>query len=212
MKNLMCHEFLVQNKIHQLIKYSLLFFGFCLISASVINSPEEIQKFGTLFSVIYIPIGFFNLAPSIFKSDVEDGSLECLLIATSSIKIILCKFLVLSLSVSTSFVIISPLIMVFFHLDIFALALLICNAALLLLLSAALTVLIASIQAYFKSNTNFLTILIMPFIIPSIILSGIFIQSMNETYLLAMLAGINLLLIPPSLYLSSYLVDNIYNI
>lgn len=212
MNNLIYYKFLVQNKVYNLTKYTILFFSFCLVSTLVVNSPEYFQKFGIILSVIYIPLAFLGLSANIIKADLDDGSLECLLVCTTSFKIILAKFLAMSLNTSASFAIILPLLKIFFNLDFYCSVVLYSMATLLIFMSSALIVLIATIQSYFKSNTNFFTLLIMPLFIPSIILTGICIQDMQNLQLLLIMFGINLVLIPPSLYLSSHLIDNIYNI
>jgi hypothetical protein len=52
----------------------------------------------------------------------------------------------------------------------------------------------------------------MPLIIPNIIISGLLIQSPGDISFAAIMLGINLIIIPPALYLSGYLLENIYNI
>lgn len=212
MKTLLSQEFLVQNKIYNLIKYSILFFGFCILSITLINSHDDIQKFGIIFSLVCIPLCFLGLANNLIKPDIEDGSLEYLLTISSAQKIVLSKFLIMSLITFFCFALISPLFGIFFNLQFNQVFILISSALLLITLSAALIVLIASIQGYFRSNTNFFAILVMPLILPNIILAGILTQTPQDTYLLVIMLGINLVIIPPTLYLSGYLVDNIYNI
>jgi heme exporter protein B len=199
MKTLLSQELLVQNKVYNLTKYYILFFGFCIFSIALINSHDDVQKFGVIFSLVCIP-------------DIEDGSLECLLTISSAQKIVLSKFLIMSIVTFFCFTLFTPLLVLFFSLQLQQTVLLLLIALLLMVLSSALIVLIASIQGYFRSNTNFFAILIMPLILPNIILSGILIQNQRGAYLLAIMLGINLVIIPPALYLSSYLIDNIYNI
>ncbi|MBA2628716.1 MAG: heme exporter protein CcmB [Rickettsiaceae bacterium] len=212
MKTLLSQELLVQNKVYNLTKYSVLFFSFCIFSIALINSHNDVQKFGVIFSLVCIPLSFLSLANNLIKPDIEDGSLEYLLTISSAPKIILSKFLIMSIITFFCFTLITPLLGVFFSLQLEQLVFLLLTALLLILLGSALIVLIASIQGYFRSNTNFFAILIMPLILPNIILSGIFIQNLQEAYLLGIMLGINLVIIPPALYLSSYLIDNIYNI
>ena len=212
MKTLLSQEFLIQNKIYNLIKYSVLFFSFCILSITLINSHDDVQKFGAIFSLVCIPLCFLGLANNLIKTDIEDGSLEYLLIISSAQKIILSKFLILSLITLFCFALVSPLLGVFFNLQFYQVVILLLTSLVLITLSAALIVLIASIQGYFRSNTNFFAILVMPLILPNIILAGILSQNPQETYLLAIMFGINLVITPPTLYLSSYLIDNIYNI
>ena len=212
MRILVNHELNVQNKIYNLTKYSLIFFVFCTLSMTLINSHENIGMFGLVFSVICIPLAFISLSHNLIKPDIEDGTLENMLVTFSSIKIITAKYVALCLCTIASFCLIAPFIYVIYSVETQAFILMISSALLLLLLSAALIVLIGAIQGYFRTNTNFLSILIMPLIVPNIILSGILIQAPENIQLLTIMAGVDLLIIPPALYLSSYLVENIYNI
>ena len=212
MKTLICQELLIQNKVFNIIKYTLIFFLFCSLSITLINTHDNIQIFGAIFSVICIPLAFISLSTQIIKPDIEDGTLEILLISSSSLKIVLSKYITLFICTSLSFALTAPLIYIVYNIktDIFLIVL--ASAFLLLLLSSALIMLIAAIQGYFRTNTNFLSVLIMPLLIPSIILSGVLIQNTADVHLLLIMLGINLVIIPPTLYLSSYLVENIYNI
>ncbi len=212
MKTLIYQEITVQNKIYNLIKYTLVFFIFCCLSITLINSHENIQIFGTVFSVVCIPLAFISISNNLIKPDIEDGSIELLLISFSPNAIILAKYLALCCCCTFSFILTAPLIYIVYNMAVYTFVLVITSAFLLLLLSGALIVLIASIQAYFRCNTNFFSILILPLVIPNIILSGILIQNTSELHLLLIMVGINLVVIPPALYLSSYLVENIYNI
>ncbi len=83
---------------------------------------------------------------------------------------------------------------------------------LLIFTSSALTSLIAAIQGYFRSNTNFLAVLIMPLIIPNVVLAGIILQNSAMESLLLVMLGINMVIIPVAIFLSSYLIKNIYNL
>ncbi|PCJ23927.1 MAG: hypothetical protein COA94_07860 [Rickettsiales bacterium] len=212
MKSLILQEFRVQDKIYNLIKYSLIFFIFCSLSITLINSYENVQIFGVVFSVICIPLAFINLSAGLIKPDIEDGSLEILLTAKTPIKIVMAKYIALFTCFCLSFAMLLPLIYIIYNIPNTIFILIAASGFLLISLCAALAVLIASIQGYFRANTNFLSIIIMPLVIPSIILSGIIIQNPDNLHLLAIMIGINLIVIPPSIYLSGYLVENIYNI
>jgi heme exporter protein B len=212
MKALIYQEFTVQNKIYNLVKYTLIFFIFCCLSVTLVNSYENIQVFGIVFSVVCIPLAFISISTYLIKPDIEDGSIELLLISFSSNIVILAKYLALCTCCTFSFILTAPIIYVVYNIQPYIFVLVLACSLLLLFLSAALIILIASIQGYFRSNTNFLAILILPLIIPNIVLSGVFIQNPNDLYLLLIMVGINLVVIPPSLYLSGYLVENIYNI
>jgi heme exporter protein B len=212
MKAIIKHELNIQNRIYNLTKYTLIFLAFCTLSITLINTHENIQLFGIMFSVICIPLAFIGLSNNLIKPDIEDGSLETILTSIEPIKIIFAKYIALSLGTIVSFVLILPLIIILYSINISSFIALTIAGLLLTTLSAALSILIASIQGYFRTNTNFLSILIMPSIIPTIIMSGLLIQNPDDLYLASIMLGINLLVIPISLYLASYLLENIYNI
>ncbi len=206
------HELKIQNNIYNLVKYTIIFLIFCTFSITLINTHENIQLFGVAFSVICIPLAFISLSNNLIKPDIEDGSLEISLTVINPIKIIVAKYISICICVLLSFAITLPITTILYDIKIHTLVALILSGILLITLSSALSVLTSSIQGYFRTNTNFLSILIMPLIIPNIIISGLLIQSPEEMHLTAIMLGINLVIIPPALYLSSYLLENIYNI
>ena len=195
-----------------MIKYFLIFFIFCGSSITIVNSHETIASFGIVFSVVAIPLALIGVSANFLRPDIEDGSLELLLASFKPSQIILAKYLSLFTCGFIGFIINVPFSYLLFNIAIDQLLLIITCGLLLMASSAAIIMLISSIQSYFRSNTNFLTVLIMPLIIPSIILSGIIIQSDNNYSLALILLGVNCIIVPASIYLSSYLIENIYNI
>lgn len=212
LKTLISRELLVQNKIYNLTKYMIMFFLFCSLTVNLINSYEELSYFAVIFSLISIPLAFIGLSNYILKSDIEDGTMEILLSSISSVRIIIGKYSALCISSLLSFAITSSIIAIMHDIKIISLLLIFASGCFLILLSAALIILIASMQGYFRYNTNFFAILIMPLILPNMVLSGILLQNQDNLYLLSVMIGIDLVVIPPSLYFSSYLIENIYNI
>ncbi|XVN43442.1 MAG: heme exporter protein CcmB [Candidatus Rickettsia vulgarisii] len=205
-------EYLVQNRINNLTKYLFIFFLFCIISTALINNQKNIQKFSIIFSVIFLPIALISFSQIIFKNDIEDGNLELLLSSFSENEIIISKFLTIFLIAISSVILNIPIIYILFDIKAELIFLIIISLTLLLILSSALLILIGSIQSYFRSNTNLLSILIMPILIPSIIFTGLIIQNPENIKYIFVMIGINIILLPIILYLSSYLIKNIYNI
>lgn len=205
-------EYLIQNRINNLTKYLIVFFLFCIISTALINNQENIQKFGVIFSVIFLPIGLISFAQIIFKNDIEDGNLELLLASFSENEIIISKFLTIFFIAISSAILNTPIIYVLFAVNTKTIFLIVATLILLLILSSALLILIGSIQGYFRSNTNLLSILIMPILIPSIIFTGLILLNPENIKYIFVMIGINIILLPIILYLSSYLIKNIYNI
>ncbi len=209
---LLKHELLIQNKINNLIKYFVIFFIFCSSSITIVNSHENINSFGIIFSVISIPLALIGVTANFLKPEIEDGSLELLMTSFTPTQIILAKYLSLLMSGTAGFIINIPISYLLFNISVNQLFLIMTCGILLMTSSAVIIILISSIQCYFRSNTNFLSVLIMPLIIPSIILSGMVIQSDNNYSLALILLGINCIMVPITIGLSSYLIANIYNI
>jgi len=207
------HEFLLQNKICNLTKYFFIFFVFCSGSITIVSSHDKIANLGIIFAVISIPLSLIGIAANFLRTELEDGTLEILLTSFKPIQIILAKYLGLFICGSVAFVLNIPISCFLFNIEVFQLNLVIITGLLLMVTSCGIVILISSIQCYFRSNTNFLSTLLLPLIIPSIILSGIIIQSdNNNSSLLLILIGVNCIIVPISIYLSSYLIENIYNI
>jgi heme exporter protein B len=210
MKKIFLQEFKLQNKLYNSTKYLFIFFTFCLLSTTFANSPAQVQTYGVVFSVICIPLALISISNILIKPDITDGTLELLLTSFQSEKIILAKYLAITISGLIGFLLTIPIIYLLFNVEKLSLLVIITCGALLIITSSALIILVSSIQAYFRSNTNFLSVFIMPLIIPNIILSGIAIND-NSTNLLMLIVGIDIIITPAALYLSNYLMNNIYN-
>ncbi|MFP3012896.1 MAG: heme exporter protein CcmB [Rickettsia sp.] len=204
-------EFIVQNRINNMIKYLVIFFLFCLISTVLINSQKDITKFGLIFSVICLLISLIGFSSIIFKTDLEDGSLELLLSIVSHEKIILAKFFAIFISSTIGMILTLPIIYIFFDQTLFEVMFFFISVWMMLVLSSSLVVLSGSVQCYFKKNANFIGMLIMPLLIPNIIMIGLILQG-NNLQLIFIMIGVNLIFLPFSFFLSSYLIKNIYNI
>ena len=212
MLRLFLQEILIQNKSYHIVKHFLLFLLFALTSTVIINPIEDMHKMGLILSIIYIPLFLLSNNYFIIKSDVTTGNMEFLLTSASSFSITIIKFLSITINGLISQTLMIPIIILFFHPTIKLIVIFYCCSILVLMLSVALTILISSIQAYFQNNTNFLTVMIMPIMFPNIIISGMIMISPQQISLLLIMLGINLILIPVILYLSQYLIDNIYHI
>ena len=204
-------EFIVQNRINNMIKYLMIFFLFCIISTTLINSHEDIKNFGLIFSVICLLISLIGFSSIIFKLDLEDGSLELMLSIVNPTKIVLAKFFAIFTSSTIGIILTLPIIYVFFSQTLLEIIFFFFSVWLVIILSSSLVVLSGSMQSYFRVNANFIGIFIMPLLIPSIIMTGLVLQD-NNLQLIFIMIGINLVILPISFVLSSYLIRNIYSI
>lgn len=212
MLNLIYQEVLLQNKIHHISKHFFLFLLFGLISTVIISPLQNMTEFGLMLSVIYIPMFLLGNNHFLLKYEIQNGDLELLLTTHNTIIIIVAKFCALSLSLLMSLICILPLIIILFSTSIILTMGFIYIAILILLMSNALAIMMAAIQIYFQRNNNFLSVLIMPFMLPNIILAGMLISNPENITIIFMMLGVNLIIIPISLYCSGYLINNIYNI
>ncbi len=210
--NLIKWEITITHKIHNVIKYLLCFFLFCSFSLLLISTRAEIENFGMIFIVISLPLSMLAFANLILKPDYNDGSLELLLINFTPFEIAFAKYLSLSLCCFYGVLINFPIMLIFFNIEFWQALYSMISLCLTLLLAANLTTLIGAMQCYFQTNTNYLSILVMPLLIPSIVISGIMLTDPQKQYLNYILLSIDLIIIPSALYFISYLIKNIYHI
>jgi ABC-type transport system involved in cytochrome c biogenesis permease component len=212
MLNLIYQEVLLQNKIHHISKHFFLFLLFGLISTVIIAPIQNMTEFGLMLSIIYIPMFLLGNNHFLLKYEIQNGDLELLLTTHNTLIIIIAKFCALSISLLMSLICILPLIVILFSTSLILTMNFIYIAILILLMSNGLAIMMAAIQIYFQRNNNFLSVMIMPFMLPNIILAGMLISNPENVTIIFMMFGVNLIIIPISLYCSGYLINNIYNI
>ena len=212
MIHLIKHEFFIQNRIYNLIKYFFIFFVFGSGSIVIISTYDQITSFGISFSLVSVPLALISVTTGFLKSEIESGSLETLLTIFHPIQIISAKYLSLLTCSSISFLTNIPILYLLFNIAANQLSSLIISGLLLIFTSCAMVILISSIQCYFRSNTTFLSAILLPLVIPGIALAGIIIQNNNNYSLALIFVGVNCIIVPASIYSSSYLLENIYNI
>lgn len=204
-------ELLNFNKISNVAKYLLSFSILNIINITLIAPMSDIPHFSNIFLILAVPISLIGFSNQIFKPDLTDGNLELLLTNFTASEITIVKFLSLILSSTVSYILTVIFTSILFEANLYTLFGLCLIITLITLYIAALIILIASIEAYFRSNTNFLPILIMTLAIPSITIAGLILQQDSINNLIYILIGIDLILVPISLIFAAYLIQNIYN-
>lgn|GEM_PF-850204 len=210
LSKLIAWEILTQNKAYNFVKYLFALFIFCTLCIALANTHENINKFGLVFTIIYIPVALLGFSSHIFKSDLDDGSLEALLSGFTSFEIVLAKFAALYLNSLLACLLNLPVIFLAFNPGLELFIQLAIILTLELFLACALVILIGSVQSYFRSNTSFLPQLLMTLMLPAIIFSGLAIENIDKTYLIFILTGINMILVPTMITLASYLTRNVF--
>ncbi len=204
---------MLHNRIYSTIRYSAQFILLGLIClVFVAPNSSDLPAFSMSFVIIALPLSIIGQAKSIIKADISDGSMELLIVTTESIKIALVKYISLLLASLSALIIVLPFAMLFCFLTYEQILLVLASSTLLLAQIASLSILTSSIEGYFRTNTNLISLTILPLIIPGVIVSGLSIHnSTNCVIFIWMLGGITMVITPIAIYLSSYLIRNIYN-
>ncbi|MES2214456.1 MAG: heme exporter protein CcmB, partial [Pseudomonadota bacterium] len=148
----------------------------------------------------------------IIRSDIADGYMEMLIITTSSPRIVFIKFIALCLNNTLALVISMPFIVISYSLSFDQIMLNLLSRFILLVQISAISLFTGCIEGYFRSNTNLISFILFPLIIPSIIISGMVIYSPESSYLyISILLGFAFIITPIILLLSGYLLKNLYN-
>lgn len=176
----------------------------------MINPNSDDFKLVSLFIIIWSGIINLNFSKDFFYEEVTSGNLENLLIITSSFKLIIAKFSAWKVTMLAVNLIVIFFTIILFHLSYENAVLIFTLMEFVSIASIALTMLSSSILIYFDNKNNFLSILVIPFIIPLLILSGIILNQQNLSFI-TYLIGIDLILVPVCIYLCSFLVKEIYN-
>ena len=204
-------EILLHNRSFHLVRSGIYTMLTVTVMLFMVLKDHEGNSYNNLILCLFASVLVVISVPSyLFKNDYVDGNLEFLLCNMSPWKIVLGKYLALLLSFSVSIFFahfISYFIMGYSSREfIFLLAVIF-----FILVQTSLLVSFGNIvQAYFKTNTGLITSIITPLIVPCLILGSIALETMKIDYLMILL-GIDIILIPLVLAVSSYLVSNIYN-
>lgn len=210
---LLIHELKIQNRIHSIIRYNL---QFLLLGSTAIifvhGASTGLAELGIIFTVIALPLSIISTSRGIIKADITDGYMELLMITTSPIKIILIKYLGLLIHNLVALAIAMPLVAIFYSISSWQIFLISIGGSLLLGQITALSLLTSCIEGYFRTNTNIISLVILPLIIPGLIACGLLISGGEQwSVFVGLLGGVDLVIIPLTLLLSEYLMRNIYN-
>jgi heme exporter protein B len=204
-------EILIHNRSYQIVRncaYVMLLSTiiFPLMMHDVIGNIHHkmiIYIIGLTFAVISIP-------HYLIKIDIDDGSLEILLSVMNPHQIIYAKYCALITNLTLAAAIAMLFSSIFLGLSDKELIYLGAIAMLLLLQFTAFILLMNVIHAYFKSSTSFIITLVLPLIIPSLIISGLALETFNIDFVMILL-GVDMAIIPIICFMSAYLLSNLYN-
>lgn len=204
-------ELLIYNRSYHLIRSNI----YILLLSSIVFSmvlPEEFLTqhvkmlmcfFGVIFASLTVP-------HYLVKIDLQDGSLETLISTISSRKIFLAKYLALTASLMISILLAMIFISIFFAFSIAEMVYLLSLICVTIFQISAFIMLANIVHAYFRRNTNMLIALIIPLVIPTVILGGAGIETLNFDFIMILL-GIDMIIVPIIFFLSSYLLKHLFD-
>lgn len=209
---LLKYELNLYMRIHNLSSYIFIYSLMAIFAMSMITSPHNLSYFGLLITLIIYVLTTLNITTTNIKRDLEDGSLEGLLLTINVYSIVIVKIMSLFIAVIIPFMISVPIISIIYNISWWELTTFTISSLLLFLQIASVVTLISAVQSYFFYNSHFAAITTIPLIIPGLIITGLIIESSYDVlYLELITLGITLIILPISIILCTFLINNIYN-
>lgn len=211
-KALFLHEILVYHRSYNLIIHNLQFLLLgmvCLLFVCPIG--YDLPTLGSIFLISGLSISSIATSNPIIKRDFQDGSLELYLVTSNIYSIVLSKFFALLLCNLISFIITTFVIAFLYNMTLNQIFMVLSSSILIVQISA-ISLLISSVESYFRGNINMISAIIVPLILPSLIIAGLMIHD-EMSYFPAMiiLSAITCVITPIILVFTGYLVNSIYN-
>ncbi|WP_194966420.1 hypothetical protein [Rickettsia endosymbiont of Cardiosporidium cionae] len=204
------HDLKLQYRVYNTPIYLGIFLLFNSVASVLIITPDRLEELITALFILFIPMLFLNLQ-NMLKTEFLDGCLELLMVHFTPIEIVISKYIVLSLYNIVAFFIYMLFFYLVFSFTLYKVLILYVISVLLIFVTISLFLLSSSIECYFSGRKNYVSLVIIPILIPNMILSGILIDSDKLSYLLLIISS-SMITIPIALVGSSYLIKNIYNI
>lgn len=208
-------DFIIQNNVFSIMKSNIQFLLLSTMCIALVCSERntDLVEYVLVFLVVTIPITMIISSRPIIRYDVSDGTIDLLKLTLDTDMIILSRFCCMFINVFIGFIIAFCFITIVYGINLEQVLYTTISRFFLLLQVSALSILIGCIDSYFRSNTEIISAIIFPLIIPGIIISGMMIYDRAQDYFyISILVGIDCIFVPLALILSSYLLRNIHNL
>ncbi len=210
MKHLLIYNF---RQIFFARKNLLVLVSSAMISLIALNMMSQdatrISSMLPLISVLFTIIPINCTIDQIYKYDHQLGILDFVLITHDPIRITIVKFLVTFLLSIFSITLISIISYFIFPVPIYIIYSIIIGSIPAMICSSAIFSTMAAINIYFENKSTIISCMIIPFILPSLIVYGLFIETSEIKYLLLSL-GIDCIVVPVCVYLGAILICKHY--
>lgn len=211
----MVNQSLIKFEIKQLIEHvklpqAMILYMFMIVIIFTMMLNPEISSIVTPILIILIQsITILNLSHFILGKDFLDGTFELILSCKKLNHYIISKIISINLISALSNIVISAIIYFIFDISEKKILYFFVASILTSLTATSVSVVFSAMEIYFE-NSSLMHIILIPFLIPILILSGLVISTLSSNYIFIMI-GINLIIFPICLVLCKYLSENIYN-
>jgi hypothetical protein len=207
MLNLIRLQLALHGRSHSLyVTFSLLFVIYNVLLVFMGDLSKHTNIVLSLFATF---AAMMNVVFQIGKHDFYDGTIENLVVSSSPIKIVLSKFISLSLILTSCFLCISPLFLIIYRLHYYEFLIWIFNSSLLIIFMSNLAVMINIVNYYLSSSSRILMAFLLLLAMPFMILSASYWSTHNANLLLTLLGAV-IIMIPITTLASSYLIENLF--
>ncbi|MBP7189860.1 MAG: heme exporter protein CcmB [Rickettsiaceae bacterium] len=209
---LMFSEILLQNRLYKLVIYNIQFLLLGSICLFFISS-NSYSGLGGFFLIAGLPIAALATSRNSIRDELSDGSLDLYMVTSDILQIIIAKFLGLFVCNIVSFAISLIISAIIYSMDYHTSVLIMILAIISLMQISAVSILLSSVEVYFRSKSNLVSFTVIPLMIPNLIITGMAISGdIEASSAIWILSAVSIIIIPSSLGFSGYLVRNIYNI
>lgn len=215
LRSIIYRDFILQNRVFHIMKSNIQFLLLSTMCIALVCSERnaDLIEYVLIFLVVTIPITMIISSRPIMRYDVADGTMDLLRLTIDTDMIVISRFFCIFFNIFLAFIISFSIISVVYDISVEQIIYTIISRFFLLIQVSALTILIGCIDSYFRSNTEIISAITFPMIVPGIIISGMMIYDRSQDYFyISILAGIDLVFVPIALILSSYLLRNIHNL
>lgn len=209
---LLKYEITLCHRSYHLTRHSayIMLLSTIILSIMIAGSTNE-ASLKMLLAIFGSVIASVTIPSYLIKYDMQDGSLENLFSKISYSSILMAKYFSILYCTCVGVLSTLPIIAIFYSLSVVDLLYLVALVPLVLMQIISIVLLGNIIHAYFRQNTNFILIIIIPLIIPALILASLAITALKLDFALILL-GVDMVFIPIILMLSNYLLAHLYEI
>ncbi len=192
------------------VKSSLLSIFTVFIALGVMQKNHEMNNLLPYLLVIIPILASINHIDRIFYDDYKSGNLEFLLISYSAGTIVTVKATSIFLAIIFTIICSTGFSSLFFNISLDISLNVLVSSIFVTIIVTVIMIMIGSIRIYFERNSGILSAIIFPFLIPILILHGLYIDSNNASFL-GISLGICMIVTPIFWYLCKNLISELYN-